>query len=146
MRKPLNAARPGSPIESNWDVAQLPGLDSEDQQKLKDCDIKTTQQLVQRTNSPDQKHLLAAQLKVHVQHVNKWAALANLSRIPAVGCEHCGLLLHSGISSPVQLAQTSVQVVHKQILRFCVTTLRRQDLCPPPGEVLQWIQQAQLLR
>ena len=137
--------RVGLPAQCNWPIAQLPGLSLQDQQKLMQCGIQTTHQLLQSARQPAQKHAIATQLQIHIQHVNKWVALADLARIPAVGCQYCGLLLHAGICSPAQLAQTSLQTLHKQILRFYVATLQRQDLCPSRGQLAQWIQQAQKL-
>ncbi|MGA7937494.1 MAG: DUF4332 domain-containing protein [Kovacikia sp.] len=139
-------ARSPAALVSNWGIEQLPGLDTEEIQKLKSCDIQTTQQLLQKTRTSAQKHALAAQLQLHIQHVNKWSALAALAQIPAVGCQYCGLLLHAGICSPIQLAETPLQLLHKQILRFYVATLQRQDLCPSREQLLEWIQQARWMR
>jgi hypothetical protein len=109
------------------------------------AEIETTQDLLQKTKTLAGKQALAAKLQIHIQHVHKWSALADLAQIPAVGCQYCGLLLHSGISSSGQLAEMPLQNLHKLILRFYVATLQRQDLCPPKEQLVQWIQQAQVL-
>jgi hypothetical protein len=127
---------------SNWAIEQLPGLSPQDQTQLLNNGIKTTFHLLQQTRTPAQRQALAAHLQVHIQHVNKWVALANLARIPAIGCQYCGLLLHAGISSPGQLAQMPLSRLHQQLLKLHVATLRRQDLCPSLEEVALWIQQA----
>jgi hypothetical protein len=134
------------PVLGNWRIEQLPGLGAAEIQKLRDCGIQTTRQLLQKTISLAQKQILAAQLQLHIQHVNKWSALADLAQIPAVGCQYCGLLLHAGICSPAQLAETPLQFLHKQILRFYVANLQRQDLCPPKEQLAEWIQQARWMR
>ncbi|GBE73470.1 hypothetical protein myaer87_06970 [Microcystis aeruginosa NIES-87] len=54
--------------------------------------------------------------------------MAELASIPAVGCQYCGLLVHAGIASIPQLAQVSIQQLHRQILRFQVANLQRRDL------------------
>lgn len=133
------------PQSIDWSIALLPGLSQEDQAKLNHCGIHTTQQLLKQGSTPAQRQALATRLHLHLQHINKWVALANLARIPAVGCQHCGLLLHAGISSPQQLAQTPLPRLHRQVLKLHVATLQRQDLCPSLGEVAQWIEQARLL-
>lgn len=130
----------------NWAIAQLPGLSTDDQAQLEKQGIRTTLQLLQRTQTPAQKQALATELQSHLQHVNKWVALANLARIPSVGCNYCGLLLHAGIASPTQLAQTSLPRLHRQILKLQVAILQRQDLCPSLGQVSTWIEQAKLIR
>jgi Domain of unknown function (DUF4332) len=124
-------------------VADLPGLSDTDQTQLVNCGICTVRQLWQQTRTAAQKQKLAGQLQMHVQHVNKWAALADLAQIPTVGCQYCGLLLHAGISSSAQLAQTSLPRLHRQVLKLQVAMMQRQDLCPSLEQVAQWIQQAQ---
>ncbi len=145
MKKLAKVRRLSPVLPSFWGIEQLPGLDMQDQAKLLECGIETTQDLLQKTSTPARKEALAAELQLHLQHIQKWAALADLARIPAVGCQYCGLLLHSGICSPEQLAQTPLQTLHRLILRFYVANLQRQDLCPPKEQLAQWIQQAQNL-
>jgi hypothetical protein len=130
---------------ANWPIARLPGLSDQDQSRLQDCGIQTTLHLLQRARTPVQKQALAAHLQIHIQHVNKWVALADLARIPAVGCQYCGLLLHIGIASPAQLAQTPLPRLHHQILKLQVAMMQRQDLCPGLDEVAGWINQARQL-
>lgn len=130
----------------DWTIDQLPGLSVQNQAQLINAGIQTTRQLLQRTRTPDQRQTLATQLQIHIQHLNKWVALANLARIPAVGCQYCGLLLHAGVSSPAQLAQTPIPRLHQQILRLHLSTLQRQDLCPDFGQVSEWIEQAKRVK
>ncbi|HEY9660579.1 MAG TPA: DUF4332 domain-containing protein [Allocoleopsis sp.] len=130
---------------SNWSIALLPGLSSEDEAKLLESGIQTTQELLQRGKTPTQRQTLATQLHIHIQHVNKWVALASLAQIPAVGCQYCGLLLHAGISSPAQLAQTPLPRLHRLMVRLYVAMLQRPELCPSLDQVSQWIEQARLI-
>ncbi|MFB2919793.1 MULTISPECIES: DUF4332 domain-containing protein [Aerosakkonema] len=83
----------------DWPLAQLPGLSRENQSQLLECGIATTGQLILWANSPASRQALANQLQIHVQYVNKWVALADLARVPSVGCHYCGLLLHVGVCS-----------------------------------------------
>lgn len=145
MKKPVPVSRPTPVRQSFWRIEQLPGLDPQDQTNLLECGIETTLDLLRKTSTLVKKQALSAELHIHLQRIHKWAALADLARIPAVGCQYCGLLLHCGISSPEQLAQTPFQTLHKMILRFYVAHLRRQDLCPPREQLIQWVQQAQEL-
>jgi hypothetical protein len=128
-----------------WAIEQLPGLSQEQQARLKACGIATTEQLLQIANTPSARQALANQLQIHVRYVNKWVALADLARIPSVGCEYCGLLLHSGIVSISQLVQTPVHRLHQQILRLHVATMQRQDLCPSIDVVQKWAAEARSL-
>lgn len=129
----------------DWPISQLPGLSLDNQSRLNNYGIKTTRQLLKKGKTQADKLLLANFLQINIRDVNKWMAMADLARIPSVGCEYCGLLLHSGVSSVSHLAQLPVHRLHQQILRFYVVNLQRRDLCPSVNVVQQWVQQAKCL-
>ncbi len=128
-----------------WPIEQLPGLSGEQVTQLKACGINTTEELLQKGRTPQLQQELANQLQISLQYVRKWVALADLARIPSVGCQFCGLLLHSGIASVSQLSQTNVQRLRHQILRLQVATMQRRDLCPRVGLVKQWLEEGRSL-
>ncbi|MBW4645347.1 MAG: DUF4332 domain-containing protein [Goleter apudmare HA4340-LM2] len=126
----------------DWPIEQLPGLSQEEISQLQSGGIKTTKALVQQGKTPDKRLALASKLQINLQYVNKWVALADLARIPSVGTQYSGLLLHAGIASVAQLAQTPTHRLHQQIMRLQVATMQRRDLCPAIELVQQWFQQA----
>ncbi len=130
---------------ADWSIDQLPGLSTDDHNRLIASGIHTTLQLLQQGKTPEKRGILASQLQIPIRHINKWVALADLARIPGVGCQYCGLLLHAGVASPTQLAKTPLDRLHRQMLKLQVATLQRRDLCPAIGEVEQWSQQARVL-
>ena len=144
MKTPQKSARNSVQVR-DWPIAQLPGLSNENQSQLEECGITTTQQLIRMTKTVEAKALLAHQLQVNPQYVNKWVALALLARIPSVGCQYCGLLLHAGVASPAQLAQMPVGRLHEQILRMHVAMMQRNDLTPSVDRVQKWIEEAKLV-
>lgn len=129
----------------DWPIEQLPGLTADEQAKLKAQGIHSTLALLAQTQSLAQQQALSQAIALHGKHVGKWSALADLARVPGVGCTYCGLLLHSGISSVAQLAGASAHRLHPQLMRFQVAFLRRGDLSPSAGQVAQWIAQAKAL-
>ena len=129
----------------DWPIKQLPGLSPQEQCLLLECGITSTLTLIHKASTPANRQTTANQLQLHIQHLNKWVALADLARIPSVGCQYCGLLLHVGISSVTQLAQIPVHKLHRQILRLQVAVMQRRDLCPSIEQVQQWVQQARSL-
>jgi predicted flap endonuclease-1-like 5' DNA nuclease len=131
---------------ATWSIELLPGLATDDVARLNDREILTTSDLLQRGKTQEQRNLLASDLQVPIRQLNKWVALADLARIPSVGCEYSGLLLHAGIASPAQVAQMSIGQLHRQLLRLYVSTMQRRDLCPPADYIGLWIQQAKHLR
>jgi hypothetical protein len=116
----------------DWPIAHLPGLSKENQTQLEECSITTTEQLIRMTKTPAAKALLAHQLQVNIQDVNK--------------CQYCGLLLHAGVASADQLAEMPVERLHQQILKLHVATMQRNDLTPSVDRVQKWVQQARLVR
>ena len=127
-----------------WSIDKLPGLPENEQKLLRTLGVATTQDLLNKTNTPQAKQNLASLLQINIKYVNKWVALADLARLPSVGCQYCGLLLHAGIASVRQLAQTPIHRLHPQIMRLHVATMQRKDLCPSVDMVKQWIQEATL--
>jgi hypothetical protein len=128
-----------------WPIENLPGLSSQQSIALKTNGIINTRELLAKTTTPALKQALAGQLQVHRQYLNKWVALADLARLPSVGCQYCGLLLHSGIASPRQLAGIPVHRLHRQILRLQVANFRSKDCCPPLELVRTWTEEAKSL-
>ncbi len=127
---------------SYWKIEKLPGLSKADQEQLKLLGINDSQDLLKVTQTKANQQNLANQLKCQLRLINKWVALADLARVPSVGCDHCGVILHSGIISVKQLAQTPVSSLHRQILKLQVATLQNKDLCPSPDVVQTWINEA----
>jgi len=127
-------------------IHHLPGLSPTHAEALARLGLTTTEHLYRYGQTPATQHKLAAALQVPLRYVSKWLILAELARIPGVGCEFSGLLLHVGIVSTAQLAESSPQRLHAQIKRLHVKTIQRADLCPTLDQVCLWIQQARALQ
>jgi len=125
-----------------WPLRELPGLSAEQLAQLKTLGLETTQDLLQEARSPQGSQTIAQRLNIHARYAQKWAALAELSQLPSVGCQYCGLLLHSGVASVSQLAAIAPGRLHHQIRRLHTATLRRSDLCPTPDQVVCWVNEA----
>jgi predicted flap endonuclease-1-like 5' DNA nuclease len=129
----------------DWSIGDLPGLNKPEQVSLQELGINTTGQLLSIAPDAITKQKLAISLGTKIQYVNKLVALADLARLPGIGCQYNGLLLHTGIISVRQLAQMPAHKIHQQLLRLHVATLQRRDLCPNLAQVQGWIKQAQKL-
>lgn len=142
----INRANSRSLLQkSDWPVKDLPGLSLEEQAQLKNCGINTTEELITRGKTPEERIILAGKLQVDLHSVNKWVVLAGLARVPSVGTQYCGMLLHAGVISIAQLAQTPTHRLHRQVMRLQVSTLHSRDLCPAVELVQQWSHQAQAM-
>lgn len=129
-----------------WSIDRLPGLMPQEQELLKSNNIIDTKVLLNQTRTSNSRLALANQLKMNLKQINKLVALADLARLPSVGYRYCGLLLHAGMISVTQVAQTPFHRLHRQIVRLQVATLQRKDLSPPVEEVRRWVEEAKLLK
>ncbi len=128
---------------NDWPIGDLPGLQAYERDALIKLDITTTRELLAVATDTTTKQELATNLGAKIQYVNKLVALADLARLPGVGCQYNGLLLHTGIISVRQLALMPAHKIHQQLLRLHVATIQRRDLCPGLAQVQGWIKQAQ---
>ncbi len=125
-------------------LQKLPGLSVEHLAQLHQAGLATTSDLLRVTRSPEQLQAIAAQLKLPQRYLQKWIALADLARLPSVGSDYCGLLLHGGVASVTQLSLQAPGRLHTQIRKLHTMTMRRSDLCPTPDQVVQWVREAKL--
>ena len=125
-------------------LQRLPGLSVEHLKQLQQAGLTTTDDLLKVARSPKQVQAIATQLKLPQRYLQKWIALADLARLPSVGDDYCGLLLHSGVASVSQLSLQAPGRLHTQIRKLHTMTMRRSDLCPTPDQVVQWVREAKL--
>lgn len=126
-------------------IGDLPGLQAHERVSLLALGITTTGELLATASNLETKQQLAIDLGTKIQYVNKLVALADLARLPGVGCQYNGLLLHTGIISVKQLTEMPAHKIHQQLLRLQVTMLQRRDLCPDLAQIQGWIKQARQL-
>jgi predicted flap endonuclease-1-like 5' DNA nuclease len=129
----------------NWPIQRLPGLAAQTQTQLQSLGIQTTADLLRQGHTLCQRQALATTLALRVQQVSKWVAMADLARLPGVGCQYCGLLLHAGVGSTRQLSGQSIAELHQRLQRLQVKLLNGRDHCPGPEQVADWINQARRL-
>ena len=79
-----------------WKIEQLPGVSSQEVAQLRSVNILNTQILLEQTQTQEMKIALAARLGLSLPNVNKWVVLADLARIPSIGCYYCGYYCISG--------------------------------------------------
>ncbi len=131
-------------MASPYPIEQLPGMTTDYAHQLSELGLNDTQQLYQFGQSVQRCRQLANQLKLPQRYITKWVVLSALARVPRVGCEYNGLLLHAGICSVEQLAGSNTQVLYPRIKRLYVSTMQRSDLCPSPDLVTLWIHNAKV--
>ncbi|PZO38784.1 MAG: DUF4332 domain-containing protein [Shackletoniella antarctica] len=128
-----------------YSLEQLPGISQAHAEGLAKLGLTSVDQLRRYGVSVEHRQNLAKRLQVPLRYVTKWVILADLARVPGVGCQFNGLLLHAGIISVPQLATCSTQRLFTQLRRLHVATMQRNDLCPTADQVNLWIHQAKTL-
>jgi hypothetical protein len=144
----MNSKKHQAPVvpSADFPIEQIPGLSMEMIDIFQRHGIATTLDLLKKAGvNKSQREGLAIDLGMRLQILNKWIAIADLARIPAVGLQHSGTILHSGIASVQQLVQTPIGQLHRQIMKLQVQNFHRSDLCPSMGTMSLWLQQAQKL-
>jgi hypothetical protein len=131
---------------NSWPLETLPGLSQAELTQLQALGVVTTEDLLRVGRSPQQLLALSQQLNLPLRYLQKWYVLAALAQLPSVGTQYCGLLLHCGITTSAQLANTPPGKLHSQIRRLHTMTMQRSDLCPSPDLVVVWIQEARHLQ
>lgn len=144
-RSPRPAPSPIPISPGNWSIADLPGLDPDLAAHLTQRGIRSTQDLLNYCSTDRAILSLAQDLHLAKHHIRKWVALADLARVPGVGCTYAGTLLHAGIASVEQLAVMPIHRLHPQLVRLFVATTQRRDLCPDRAIVTDWITAARSL-
>jgi Domain of unknown function (DUF4332) len=117
----------------------------DDCRKLEAVNLRTTHDLLRQSTTLAAQTKLAQQLQLHIHHVQKWRALADLARLSTVGNTYCGLLLHAGVPSVKQLALLNPGQLHRQLLKLHVIATGDRTQCPNAALVQTWIMQAKQL-
>jgi hypothetical protein len=128
-----------------YPLADLPGMPPDCAEQLSALGLTHTDQLCRLGQSTQRCQALAAKLKIPQRYIKKWVVLSALAQVPTVGCQYNGLLLHVGISSVEQLANSSSQLLYPRIQRLYVATMQRSDICPSADQVTTWIHHARLI-
>ena len=133
-------------LSCNWSIDKLPGISPEEQKLLIKHGIDTSQILLSKTATSQAKNSLAVQLKIPIKYIQKWSALSDLARIPSVGCQYCGVILHSGIASVNQLSQIPLQKLYSRVRQLYVANTQQRELIPSISLVRQWVTEAKLVK
>ena len=133
-------------LSCNWSIDKLPGISPEEQKLLIKHGIYTSQILLSKAATSQAKNSLAVQLKIPIKYIQKWSALSDLARIPSVGCQYCGVILHSGIASVNQLSQIPLEKLYSRVRQLYVANTQQRQLIPSISLVRQWITEAKLVK
>ncbi len=84
-------------------IGDIKGLPPEVLVKLQALNIKTTEDLLNRTETPSMRNALAKEIGVAASELTEWVNRADLMRLNGVGTEMANLLEEAGVDSVKEL-------------------------------------------
>ncbi len=122
----------------------LRGITDETANKLKDLQIKDSDQLLEATKTPTQRKSLAEKIGIAHQEILRLANSADLSRIKGVGGAFSDLLEKAGVDTVKELAMRRADNLHSKITEInSKEGLVKQ--VPSTTQVETWVAEAKAL-
>lgn len=125
-------------------IAEVKGMGAAAQATLAAAEIRTVEQLIERTRSASERIALAKQLGVSSAELTKWINRADLMRIKGVGTEMANLLEECGVDSCKEL-QHRVPANLQAKLKATNDEKKITHHAPTLAQVEEWIREAATL-
>jgi predicted flap endonuclease-1-like 5' DNA nuclease len=125
-------------------LTKIEGIGEAYAQKLKDIEIFTIEQLLDKGCSPAGRKAIAEATGISERLILEWVNHSDLFRIKGIGEEYADLLEAAGVDAIPELAQRNAanlynKVIETQSLKKLVRKL------PVQSQIENWIEQARLL-
>jgi predicted flap endonuclease-1-like 5' DNA nuclease len=125
-------------------LTKIEGIGEAYAQKLKDIEIFTIEQLLDKGCSPAGRMAIAEATGISESLILEWVNHSDLFRIKGIGEEYADLLEAAGVDTIPELAQRNAanlynKVIETQSLKKLVRKL------PVQSQIENWIEQARLL-
>jgi len=122
-------------------IAEIKGLDTGVQTKLEAGNVKTVEDLLKETATPQQRTALAKQLGVEGSQLTEWINRADLMRLKGVGTEMANLLEECGVDSCKELQHRKAENLHTK-LKETNDAKHITHHAPTGAQVQEWITEA----
>jgi predicted flap endonuclease-1-like 5' DNA nuclease len=122
-------------------VKELKGVSDALAEALKARDIKTNEQLVEASATPDQRKALATDCGCDVKELLQIANRADLARVKGVSGVYSDLLEHAGVDTVKELATRRADNLHAK-LGETNESLKLTQRPPTAAQVQDWVEQA----
>jgi predicted flap endonuclease-1-like 5' DNA nuclease len=125
-------------------LTKIEGIGEAYAQKLKDIEIFTIEQLLDKGCSPAGRKAIAEATGISERLILEWVNHSDLFRIKGIGEEYADLLEAAGVDTIPELAQRNAanlynKIIETQSLKKLVRKL------PVQSQIENWIEQARLL-
>lgn len=125
-------------------VVELRGVTDTIVSKLKDLEIKNSDQLLEASKTPALRKTLSQQIDISPQELLRLANSADLSRIKGIGGAFSDLLEKAGVDTVKELAMRRVDNLHAKISEIN----SEEDIvkqAPSVGQIEIWVAEAKQL-
>ncbi|MGF1643865.1 MAG: DUF4332 domain-containing protein [Thiotrichales bacterium] len=138
------AATPGTAETTAHAIEHIDGVGKGYGKRLRALGIGTTDELLARCHSGDDRNQIAEHLGLDEFVVRKWSAMADFMRIPGVTGQIAGLMDRAGVTS---LGELAARHAHPLATRMAELAAQEAWETRPPstGEVRAWIEIAKHL-
>lgn len=125
-------------------LTEIEGVGSVYGEKLENAGINTTDDLLEKCQSPQGRKELAEGTGINERMVLRWTNMADLFRIKGVGEEYADLLEAAGVDTVPELGQRNAKNLYDKMLAVNEEKkLTRQ--APSENQVSDWVEQAKTL-
>ncbi|MGI9328133.1 MAG: DUF4332 domain-containing protein [Pseudomonadales bacterium] len=140
------AAVVGDPadLESSYEIEEIEGVGSGFGQRLRDIQVESTLDLLNRCQDPAQVAEIAEAVGIEQFVVQKWISMADLLRVPGVRGQSAELLAYSGIDSVAALTSKKPTTLTKALAATHEKDARSAS-APTEATVSGWIDAANRL-
>jgi hypothetical protein len=122
-------------------IAEIKGMSATAQATLAAAEIRTVEQLLERTSTAPERNALAKQLGVSSAELTEWINRADLMRLKGVGTEMANLLEECGVDSCKEL-QHRVAANLQAKLKATNDGKKITHHAPTLAQVEEWIREA----
>lgn len=122
-------------------ISEIKGLDAGIQHKFEADGIRTVEDLLRETATPQQRSTLARKLGVETSQLLEWVNRADLMRLKGVGTEMANLLEECGVDSCKELQHRKADNLHTR-LKETNDAKKITHHAPTLAQVDGWIHEA----
>ncbi len=122
-------------------LSQIPGIDPQIRTRLHEAGVKSVEQLVEQTSTPEGRVALAKQVGIPLSQLDGLANQGDLMRLDDVNAGTLKLLARAGVDSVLQLRQVDAEPLHDKLAAQNMQWRLMPDV-PSVARIQQWIDQA----
>lgn len=128
----------------DYRVDAIRGIGPEERERLLAARIETTQDLLERCSSFEERRALGEYLGIPPERLLTWANMADLMRISGVGPQYAELLVAATVDTILELRHRNPENLARRMHELNEET-RLAKTAPSANHVQEWIDQAEAL-